>query len=172
MPSVAAKLPSRSKLEITIKVSEEYIRADDLARLVWATNVLYELLASIFIFDSKPFADGKLQSLPEDSVLRIAKMWSGSDAGFSFLGVDKVLGQLGKGIGEIRDWREKKKQLRERTEQEHEKTTQMRLENLARAMDIYDKLKNMAPGDRERFLEMMRATVSEIEQNRNELLPM
>jgi hypothetical protein len=124
------------------------------------------------------FSNGNLKNLPDDSVLRITKMYSGSDATFSLLGIDKVMEQLGKGLVGTRDWKEKKEQQkqkteqeRQKTEQEYEKTRQARLENLQRTMDIYDRLKNMEPKDREQILNMMRMAVAEIEDNRNKLLP-
>ncbi|MFY9561291.1 MAG: hypothetical protein WAQ52_13745 [Terriglobales bacterium] len=162
--------------KVIARVPKGHIRARDLARLIGATNALYEAVGAVFVFDSKPFVDGRLKALPDDAVLRIQSIQSGSDISLSLLGIDKVLDAIRKVIDEIRFRRERRKQEEEKTKQSEEKTAQdhettrrMRIENIQRTMDMFNEIKNMSPEDRTEFMRLVLRPISEIDENRNKL---
>jgi len=161
--------------DFRVAVSESYVRAGDLATLLGYVNILYEDLAILYLFESKPFEFEKARvELVKDTnaVLRVTKISSGSDLGLSLVGIDKVIEVLRKIVDEIRfrkerrtQEEEKTKQSEEKTAQEREKTQRMQIENLGRTLDTYERFKKMSHEHQQEFLLLIQKSTSRIEEN-------
>ena len=153
--------------KFTIHVPEHNVRARDLAWLLGATNALYDAIAIIFVFDSGRFVDGQLKALPDDALLRVTSIHSGSDISLSLLGVDRVLDAFRRVVNEFRFRKERKKREEEKTKQEEETTWRMRIENVQRALGTFTEFKSLSPEERAQFLRLIQGPLTEIDENRN-----
>lgn len=173
------------EVEFRIHVVDDYIRASDLAVVMGALNALYETLAAVFVFSSKPFNGSQLKALEDSAVVRVTKIWSGSDVSFSLFGVDKAIDALRKLIEDMRFRKERRSQEEEKTKQEKEKTKQMeektaqevettrkmRFENIQRELGMVSEIRDMSEDDRREILRLVEQFAEIIDENRNSLLP-
>ncbi|HET9409259.1 MAG TPA: hypothetical protein VFO39_18605 [Candidatus Sulfotelmatobacter sp.] len=167
--------------KFTIHVSEDHVAARDLARLLGATDVIYQAITPLFVFGSDRFLDAYSKVLPDDARLRIASIRSGSDISLSFLGVDKALDALRKVMNEFRFRKERRKREEEKAKQEQEKTRRMkienaqqeeafrrmRIENFERALATLSEFKNLSPDERANLLQLVEGPLTEIDNNQN-----
>jgi hypothetical protein len=157
-----------AQLKLTIQVSEKYARVRDVAELITTLNSIYETLARTSWNKAVPRAHG--QRLPDDLLLQITSIHSGSDIKIDLLGLDKVIEQLSKLLQLIRDWKLKKQNLREKVEQERQKTSKMKLQNLKDQIYIVAGLP-LSEEEKYKLYRKILKLVEKIERNRNPLLP-
>jgi len=177
---------NKAWLSLRVTGPESYIRVGDLASLLEAIQTLHEAFVAVFVFAHEPFEKARLGLAADDqTVLRIAKLWSGGNVNVSVVGIEQAIKAIRKIVDAIRFRKERRMQEEEKTLQEKEKTQQMeektalevettrkmRMENLKRELDTFLEIKAMSVHDRRQFFRLIEQQAARIEDNRNTLLP-
>jgi len=162
------------KLVFKITGPEEYIRVDDLGRLLWAVNRLYELFAALSVSQGVLFHEGALAPLPDDAVLRIQEIRSGSDIWTNLFGLGKILKPVRDLLIFLLMFRQKLAQEKEKTKREQEKTAQEAIRTALKRLEFMEEFwhffQKLSPEDQESFERWVGKAGALIALNRNDVV--